>query len=132
MALAAAGLTGVAAPVAASSAIEAVDRAHASAVSDVAQRAELVAFDYGRFVTRAYDLGLPRQTLAFTLTVGADGKVSECDFSRQFRSAFTPAELCDRLKLTMTFRPARDAQGNPVGDVYSNEVMIWSLITPDR
>lgn len=101
-------------------------RTHAS------RPAELAFFDYGRFVTHAHYLRLPRQKLAFTLTVGADGKVSECTFAREFRSAFTPAELCDRLKLTMTFRPARDAQGKTVSDVYSNEVMIWSPVRPDR
>ncbi|WP_296718649.1 hypothetical protein [Erythrobacter sp.] len=100
--------------------------------SDASRSAELAFFDYGRFVTHAHYLRLPRQMLAFTVTVGADGKVSECTFAREFRSAFTPAELCDRLKLTMKFRPARDAQGKKVSDVYSNEVMIWSFVRPDR
>lgn len=95
-----------------------------------AQRTELATFRYGHFANRAWELGLPRQALGFTVKVGADGKITECAFDRKFRSAFTPKELCDHLRQSMTFRPARDAAGGAVGDVYSNRVEIASLIIP--
>lgn len=95
-----------------------------------AQRTELATFRYGHFANRAWELGLPRQALGFTVTVGADGKIVDCTFDRKFRSAFTPRELCDHLRQSMTFRPARDAAGVAVSDVYSNRVEIASRIIP--
>lgn len=103
-----------------------------TAVEAPTHRAELDTFRYDHFANRTWELGLPRQWLGFTVKVGTDGKIIDCTFDRSFRSAFTPIELCDHLRQSMTFRSARDAAGNPVVDEYSNKVQIVSLIWPIR
>lgn len=103
-----------------------------AAVAALVRPAELVSFNYGRFANRAWELGLPRQRLGFTVTVGADGKVTDCTFTRKFRQAFVAAELCDHLKLTTRFSPALDEAGNPVSSQYTDVVQLWSIIRPNR
>lgn len=93
---------------------------------------ELVDFDYDGFFDRATQLGMLTQRLGYTLTVAADGKVTDCKLSRTFRSGYTSTELCKELARSASFRPARDAQGNYTIGEYQNEVQIWSFFRPER
>lgn len=97
-----------------------------------AQPAELVDFDYHRFFERAFRLGLPTQRIAYVLTVGADGKPTDCALNRDYRYAATDRQMCRQIMRVARFNPARDAQGNAVASTYSGEVMMVNVITYDR
>jgi protein TonB len=72
------------------------------------------------------------QTLGYTVTVAADGAVTDCTLSRKFRRAFINAQLCKAVAGSAQFAPARDAQGNAVASTYKGEVRIHSFFQPDR
>ena len=48
------------------------------------------------------------------MQVGADGSVLSCESIRRTRSATYRDKMCDKLKKRAHFRPALDANGNPV------------------
>lgn len=97
-----------------------------------AKAAELVDFDYHRFFERAFRLGLPTQRLAYVLTVGADGKPTDCALSRDYRYAATDRQMCRQIMRVARFNPARDAEGNAIASTYRGEVMMVNVITYDR
>jgi len=96
------------------------------------QPVQLAAFDYDNFLERALELGMLSQTLGYTVTVAADGKVTDCKLGRKFRRAFINAQLCKAVVSSAQFAPARDAQGNAVASTYQGDVKIHSFFQPSR
>lgn len=97
-----------------------------------AQPAELVDFDYHRFFERAFRLGIPTQRIAYELTVGADGKPTDCALSRDYRYAATDRQMCRQIMRVARFNPARNAEGKAVASTYNGEVTMVNVITYDR
>ena len=98
----------------------------ASAASSDGRPPELTAFDYKSFFRRSTQLGLLTQDLGYTLSVAADGSITDCKLSRSFRLANTERELCRAITRAADLAPATDAAGNPVPGTYQGEVKIWS------
>jgi hypothetical protein len=96
------------------------------------QPVQLLAFDYRDFFERATELGLPSQTLGYTLAVAADGQVTDCTLARRFRRAFIRDQVCKALVGNAQFEPARDAQGNAIAAAYQSEIRIYSFFAPNR
>lgn len=65
-------------------------------------------------------------TVAFVLDVDASGKVSDCTVTSSSQSSILDQTTCALLRARATFRPARDASGNPVSGRYSTRVN-WVL-----
>lgn len=93
---------------------------------------QLTAINYERLYRRLVQAGMVSQVLEYTLTVDAEGKPVECSFSRDFRMLATRREVCRSLQRSVTFDPARDAQGNPVAGRYQGKIEIASFFQPDR
>lgn len=113
-------------------ALSQVQGAQAAPSGEQARPAELVDFDYHRFFERAFRLGLPTQRIGYVLTVGPDGKATDCTLSMDYRYEATDRQMCRQIKRVTRFTPARDAQGNPVTGTYSGEVMLVNIILYDR
>lgn len=103
-----------------------------SAAMTGAQPAQLLEIDFIRVTKRAFNLGLLSQDLGYTLTVAADGTVTDCELSRRFRNPITARELCRSITRAVTLTPARDAAGNPVSGTYQGMIRIQSPFTANR
>ena len=134
------GLAGLAAvstagfaPLAANSVVELPDGevGQVSALA-VPQPVQLRAFDYRNFFERTIELGLPSQTLGYTVAIAADGQVTDCTLARKFRRAFIRDQVCKAIVGNAQFEPARDAQGNAVAASYQGEIRIYSFFAPNR
>ncbi|RNJ61635.1 MAG: hypothetical protein EDM03_14730 [Porphyrobacter sp. IPPAS B-1204] len=104
----------------------------AGTVADVAQSPQLTSINYVRLYRRLVQAGMVSQVLGYSLTVDADGKPVGCSFSRDFRMLATEREVCRSFIRSVTFEPARDAQGNPVAGTYGGEIEIASFFQPSR
>ena len=62
----------------------------------------------------------------FRLTVGTDGRVSECSVTSSSGSSTLDAATCKLITRRARFTPAKDADGNPVTDTYSNRIR-WQI-----
>lgn len=80
-------------------------RAEASWLSDA---------DYPEGVIRRTDAG----TVRALLTIGIDGRVSDCKIVRSSGAAILDETTCRLVKRRARFHPAIDADGKPVPDVY--------------
>ena len=65
-------------------------------------------------------------TVAFRLTIGADGLVSDCTVTSSSRSAALDEATCRLLRERARYRPARDAAGNPTTGSDEGSVT-WTL-----
>jgi protein TonB len=65
-------------------------------------------------------------TTRFRLTVGADGRVSDCVVTGSSGSAALDATTCRLMKSRARFTPARDGEGRPAADVVANAIR-WVL-----
>lgn len=108
------------------------ERAQSFPQANAAQPVQLAAFDYEEFFDRATQLGMLSQTLGYTLTVAADGKVTDCALGRSFRSPYVTKELCKSLSRNAQFEPARDDRGIAISDTYKGDVQIYSFFAPNR
>ena len=80
----------------------------------------LISFDgLNELAAAASRVGMLSQVLTYTLTVGPDGKPTDCEFNRKFRRKYVQIALCRPLMKHHTFEPARDASGAPVEGRYS-------------
>jgi hypothetical protein len=129
-----AAASAIAVPLAAHDAalVAGIDQAREAQVFVNGRPAQLAQIDFRRFFLRAAQLGVPAQSLGFSLNIASDGEVTDCTFSRRFRHAFTAAELCDQIKRTARFRPAVDAQGHAVASIYENRMDLQSWYLSDR
>jgi hypothetical protein len=100
--------------------------------AEVGQPPELVAIDYKVLYREMMRLGMVSQVLGYTLTIDTDGRTTDCSFSRRYKNRYTRDQLCKAFRRATTFRPARDAQGNPVIGTYDGEIEIASFFQPSR
>lgn len=103
-----------------------------TAVPQVAAPPVLAEIDYKRLYRRMMQLGMLSQVIGYTLDVDAEGKATDCHFSRRFKSRYTREQLCEAFREATGFQPARDAQGNAVAGTYQGEVEVASFFQPSR
>jgi periplasmic protein TonB len=65
-------------------------------------------------------------TTGFRVTVGPDGRVSDCSVTSSSGHADLDAATCSNVKRRAKFEPALDASGNPTTGSYSNRVT-WRI-----
>ena len=82
----------------------------------------VVAYDYPSR-SLAYD---EEGTTGFRLTIGLDGKVSDCAIISSSGFALLDAATCKHITRRARFSPALDNDGNPIEGSYSNRVT-WRL-----
>jgi periplasmic protein TonB len=61
-------------------------------------------------------------TSGFRVTVGPDGKVTDCQITSSSGHADLDAAACDNIRRRARFTPAMDGDGNPTTGSYSNRV----------
>lgn len=62
------------------------------------------------------------QKLGYILTVDAEGIVTDCQLSNEFRMRATTIAMCRPFMKHMTFEPARDENGQPTVGTYAFEI----------
>jgi protein TonB len=77
------------------------------------------------YPTRELQLGTEGVT-GFRLTVGTDGKVTNCEITRSSGSAALDKTACDLLRRRGRFNPSTDGDGNPVAGSYASQ-MRWQI-----
>lgn len=77
-------------------------------------------------------LGMVSQQLGYSLSIDAEGQVTDCNLSRRFKSRFTADEICKALARNIEFAPARDAQGNATESSYNGALDLLTFFRPDR
>jgi protein TonB len=92
---------------------------------------QLTEINYERLYRRLVQAGMFSQVLGYTLTVDAEGKVTGCSFSRDFRMVVTERDLCRAFARSFSFAPARDAVGKAVAGQYQGKVEIASFFQPN-
>ena len=65
-------------------------------------------------------------TTSFTLTVGPDGRVTDCAITGSSGSSVLDNAACSLLRRRAKFNPGKDSSGNPTGGVYSNRFR-WQI-----
>lgn len=90
---------------------------------DGAMAPRLVSFD-GTHQLRviASRQRLLSEKIGFTLTVDADGEVTDCELSRDFRRRATEIALCRPFLQHATFEPARNSEGEAVAGAFFIEI----------
>lgn len=61
-------------------------------------------------------------TTGFRVTVGTDGKVTDCQITRSSGSADLDDATCSNIRRRARFTPATDGDGNPTTGSYSNSI----------
>lgn len=61
-------------------------------------------------------------TTGFRVTVGPDGRVTDCSITSSSGHADLDAATCDNVRRRARFTPATDGEGNPTSGSYSNRV----------
>lgn len=61
-------------------------------------------------------------TTGFRVTVGADGKVADCQITRSSGSPDLDEATCSNVRRRARFTPATDGEGNPTTGSYSNSI----------
>jgi periplasmic protein TonB len=89
-------------------------------------RANLASYvsdaDYPAAAQRAEEQG----TTGFRLTVGPDGRVSNCTITSSSGSSSLDSTTCRLMQRRAKFTPARDSSGNPTSDTVSSRIK-WVL-----
>jgi protein TonB len=89
-------------------------------------RGNLVALfstdDYPQSAIRNEEQG----TTAVKLTIGPDGRVSDCAITASSGSSSLDNATCNILRRRARFTPAKDQAGNPISDSYSQRIR-WEL-----
>jgi protein TonB len=78
--------------------------------------------DYPSSAIRGEEQGTTR----FRLTIGPDGRVTDCAVTGSSGSTALDTTTCRLMQRRARFTPARDSSGAPVGDVVSNSIR-WVL-----
>jgi protein TonB len=65
-------------------------------------------------------------TVGFEVTVGPDGRVTDCHIVQTSASAILDAEVCRQISTRGRFRPATDNSGSPVIGSYRGKVSFSS------
>jgi protein TonB len=61
-------------------------------------------------------------TTGFRVTVGPDGRVTDCQITSSSGHADLDAATCDNVRRRARFTPATDGEGNPTTGTYSNRI----------
>jgi protein TonB len=77
------------------------------------------------YPTRALQLGQEGIT-GFHLTLGTDGKVTNCDITKSSGSPELDKTTCDLMRRRARFTPAMDGDGNPTTGNYTSSVR-WQI-----
>ena len=64
--------------------------------------------------------------VAFTLSVGADGRATACSVTGSSGSAILDSTTCRLLMMRARFEPARDSKGRPTTDTVTGRI-VWRL-----
>lgn len=91
----------------------------------------LTEINYERLYRRLIQAGMFSQVLGYTLSVDAEGRVTGCSFTRDFRMEVTKRDLCRAFARSFSFQPARDAAGNPVTGQYHGRIEVASFFQPN-
>lgn len=78
--------------------------------------------DYPQAAIRSEEQG----TTAVRLTIGSDGRVSDCSVTSPSGSTSLDSATCSILRRRARFTPAKDQAGNPISDTYSQRIK-WVL-----
>jgi protein TonB len=81
--------------------------------------------DYPASAIRGEESG----TVRASLTVGPDGRVTNCTVTASSGSAALDAATCNILRRRGRFTPARDSSGNPTSDTVAAPPIRWVLPT---
>lgn len=65
-------------------------------------------------------------TTGFRLTIGTDGRVSNCTVTSSSGHSDLDAETCKLVTRRARFKPALNSDGNPITDTYSNRIT-WRI-----
>lgn len=65
-------------------------------------------------------------TTRFRVTIGPDGKVTNCEVTGSSGHADLDEATCKNVTRRARFKPALDSAGNPISDTYSNAVR-WEI-----
>ncbi|HET9629761.1 MAG TPA: energy transducer TonB [Novosphingobium sp.] len=61
-------------------------------------------------------------TTGFRVTIGTDGRVTDCQITSSSGSPDLDQTACDKIRQRARFIPATDGEGNPTTSTYSNRV----------
>ncbi len=61
-------------------------------------------------------------TTGFRVSIGPDGRVTDCQITSSSGHADLDAATCENVRRRARFTPAKDGEGNPTTDSYSNRV----------
>jgi protein TonB len=61
-------------------------------------------------------------TTGFRVTVGPDGRVTDCQITSSSGSPDLDQTACEKIRQRARFTPATDGEGNPTSGTYSNRV----------
>jgi protein TonB len=78
--------------------------------------------DYPQSAIRNEEQG----TTAVRLSIGTDGRVSDCSITSSSGSSALDSATCNILKRRARFTPAKDQAGNPISDTFSQRIR-WEL-----
>ena len=78
--------------------------------------------DYPQSAIRNEEQG----TTAVRMTIGADGRVSDCSITQSSGSSALDNATCNILRRRARFTPAKDQAGNPITDTVSQRIR-WEL-----
>ena len=78
--------------------------------------------DYPQAAMRAEEQG----TTAVRLSIGPDGRVSDCSVTQSSGSSSLDSTTCSVFRRRARFTPAKDQAGNPISDSFSQRVK-WVL-----
>ncbi len=91
-------------------------------------KARLIRFDGEQeFLKASTRLRIWRADVGYTLTVGADGTVTECELLEKFRRTYVKKRLCQILVAHHEFEPARDAAEMPVESHYTSRLVYLDM-----
>jgi protein TonB len=65
-------------------------------------------------------------TTVVRLTIGPDGRVSDCAISSSSGSSSLDNTTCSILRRRARFTPAKDQAGNPISDTYTQRIR-WEI-----
>ena len=65
-------------------------------------------------------------TTAVRLTIGSDGRVSDCSITASSGSSSLDNATCSILRRRARFTPAKDQGGNPISDTYNQRIR-WEI-----
>ncbi|MEL6531314.1 MAG: hypothetical protein AAGK01_06110 [Pseudomonadota bacterium] len=96
-------------------------------------KARLISFNGEKeFLKASTRLRIWRADVGYTLTVGADGTVTECQLLEKFRRAYVKKRLCQVLVDHHEFEPALDEAEQPVESHYTSRLVYLDMRAKEK